>query len=353
MNIGIIAHDAHPLKEPYQGGLEMITHLFAKTLIKKGHQVTVLCLEDSEINGECVYYKNQGNENSLATSSENLLKNITETATVLTEFFKRDFDIIHNHSLHFLPILLGNQSNTPFITSFHTPILNFISAGINAISPNVNQIFTGVSNSLANKYMEVLPFVETIYNGIDVKKWKFSLDNSSNYYSWSGRICKEKGIKEIIELCEKNELKLAIAGPIFNEEYFKKEIDPLLKVSKYCKYIGHLNQKELNYLLMNSKAFIFSSTWSEPYGLVIAEALACGVPVIANNVGAAPEILTDSCGSLFTINNEASFLRSVEIAKTIDRNKCRQRAEIFCSHETMTENYLNLYKKLIKKELAA
>lgn len=353
MKIGIIAHDAHPLREPYQGGLEMITYLFIQSLIQYGHHVTVLCLKGSETNAEQIYYLKRGDENNWSSSSDNLLENISNTTRVLTNFLTKDFDVIHNHSLHFLPIVMGNQLSIPFITTFHTPILKFIATAINGIALNVNQIFTAVSDSLAKEYKELLPDIIPIYNGIDCNYWKYSIDTFDNYYSWSGRICKEKGLRETIEFCEKNGLQLIIAGPIFNEKYYNDEIKPRLKTSVYCKYIGHLNQRDLNHLVMNSKAFIFSSTWNEPYGLVIAEALACGVPVIANNVGAAKEIIDDSCGTLFSLENEASFLRSVEIAKFIPRDKCRYRAETFCSHFTMTERYLELYKSLLKIKLSA
>ncbi len=342
MKIGIIAHNEFPISQPYHGGLEMITFLLVAELVRRGNAVTTLCAQGSTVKGEKVYY-----EPKQKNSENKELIELGSFSKSLVTFMKQDFDIIHNHSLHHQSIILGNYATAPFITTFHTPKFDNLHIAIDAISPNIRQYFTAVSLSLADLYKECLPEVDTVYNGINVDDWT-CCQNTENYFSWSGRICPEKGLKEIIDLCESAHLALKIAGPISNLAYYQNEIMPRLKKSEYCEYVGHLTQKTLNPLVNQSSAYIFSSLWEEPYGLVIAEALASGVPVVANDVGAVSEIITEECGALFTISSADSFLFAIANALNMNKIDCRNRALNFCSHHQMVDDYEQLYNKRIE-----
>lgn len=341
MNIGIIAHDAHPICEPFQGGLEMITHLLVNELVDRGHNVTTLCLLGSQLSGRMVHYSSlTHNDNKQGQSSE--LLDFGRFYKSAIDFLDFDFDVIHNNSLNHHAIILGSLYPIPFITSFHTPVFKNLNVAIQAVQKNPNQVFTAVSNSLQSIYNKHLPHIKTVYNGIDINSWSVS-DAKQNYYSWCGRICKEKGLWEIMDLCEQNAIQLKFAGPISDSKYFNDYIKPRLNTYNKCEYLGHLNQSEINGLLSNSKGFIFSSTWQEPYGLVIAEALASGIPVLANDIGAAKEIIEYQSGVLFSLDNPETFkLALAEISK-LKSEDCRTRAEEFCSHHKMVSSYEELY----------
>lgn len=349
MKIGIIAHDAHPICEPFQGGLEMLTYLLVNELAKRGHSVTTLCHKGSTIEGKLVYYST----NFEGCNSENELLPLDAFGNFyqsITEFLQQDFDVIHNNSLNHHAIAVGSLCKIPFISSFHTPVFDNLNVAIRAVKKTPNQIFTAVSNSLKAVYEEFLDDVETVYNGIDLKAWKTSSDKQ-NYLSWCGRICKEKGLLEIMDLCHQNKISIKIAGPIANKDYYELHIEPRLRFYDECDYVGHLNQKEVNNLVAKSKAFLFTSTWAEPYGLVIAEALASGTPVIANNIGAASEIVTINSGILFNLENSKSFFDAVSKIESIDPNACRKRAEEFCSHHLMVDKYERIYERVMSNAI--
>jgi len=344
MTIGIIAHDAHPIKEPYQGGLEMLTRLLVNELVARGHSVTTLCLEGSDLKGKMVFYSKI--ETSLSPSeAESDLHRFGHFYKSLNEFLTIQFDILHNHSLNHHAIISGSLTPIPFITSFHTPVFDNLNVALQAIHQAPNQMFTAVSNSLNSVYQEHLITLTTIYNGIDVNAWQTS-SITENYFSWCGRICKEKGLIETMDLCHTNYIHLKIAGPIANQDYFDKHVQPRLLKYDCCEYVGHLGLLQVNDLYAKSRAFIFSSTWEEPYGLVIAEALASGTPVIANNIGAASEIITEDCGILFHLNEPQTFSSAILKLNSIDSRKCRERAEEFCSHLKMVDQYETLYHQI-------
>ncbi|MGB3606258.1 MAG: glycosyltransferase [Psychroserpens sp.] len=345
MKIGIIAHNAHPIREPFEGGLEMLTHLLINELYDRGHHVTTLCVKDSEVKGSMVFYKDS---DFMVESSD--LKDFSQFYGSMVNFLKNDFDIIHNHSLSHHAISMGAITTIPFITTFHTPIFDNINVSIEAVSKNPNQRFTAVSNSLRDLYLKHLDKVETVYNGIDLSKWQMS-EIKLDYFSWCGRICKEKGLKEIIDLCEDHAVNIKFAGPISDLEYFEDHILPRIKSYKYCEYIGHLKQDLVNGFISRSKAFLFTSIWEEPYGLVIAEALASGSPVIANNVGAANEILSKHSGVLFNLSDTESFKSALLDLDYLSSADCRLRAEKFCSHMIMVDNYERLYREILNVEI--
>ncbi len=347
MKIGIIAHNAHPISQPYQGGLEMITYLIVEELAKRGHHVTTLCLKGSHLNCEMLHYEafEHGDVENVC------LREFGNFHNALSEFIKVEFDVIHNHSLSHYAIVFGNIIETPFLTSFHTPVFSNLNVAIRSVSRNVNQTFTAVSKSLAKTYQEFLPEVNVVYNGIDLKQWSL-IEKKEDYYSWCGRICKEKGLKEILDLCDKYRLELKIIGPISNEDYYNDEIKPRLQKYTTCDYLGHLDQSQVNNVIGQSRAFIFSSTWEEPYGLVIAEALASGTPVVANTIGAVSEILTDKCGVLFNLNDENSFLAAIAGVEKLGPEDCRLRAALFCSHHKMVDDYERLYEYAIGQKFA-
>jgi glycosyltransferase involved in cell wall biosynthesis len=134
---------------------------------------------------------------------------------------------------------------------------------------------------------------EVVYPPVDTKKFfpDFSA-GKKDYYLMAGRLlyykCFDLGIKALSYL--KKPLKIVGRGP--EEEKLKKIADP-----KYVEFIPFVKDEELRRLYSSAKAFIFPQI--EDFGLVAAEAQACGLPVIAYNRGGAREIIEDKKTGLF------------------------------------------------------
>lgn len=348
MKIAIIAHHKFPLKEPYQGGLEMITHALIKELNAKGHQVDVYAKENSECDG-----LNSPELNSVAIrkfyakdQSEEVLEGITY-AKMFLNIDQKDYDIIHNHSLHYLPIILGEELNTAFITSLHTPAFPEIQIALNCIGNKPKTYFTSVSGSLKNMYLKKVGInSKVIYNGISVHQWSYDIEHTQDYYIWYGRMCKEKAPDMAIRAAKLAGVKLLLAGPGKETAYFQKNIAPHID-QEHIIFLGHLSQKEINTHLKYAQALLFTSIWEEPYGLTIAESLACATPVISWALGAAPEIITENTGLLIDEIDAEVMARVLPEVKKLDRRDCRYRAENFCSIHTMVQAYENLYESIL------
>ena len=158
-----------------------------------------------------------------------------------------------------------------------------------------------------------------------------------------------------MQYCLEAGKKLIIAGPKSNEAYFDEYVAPLLaedctrNASPLFDYVGHVTKDEVNRYLCQATAMLFTSTWDEPYGLILAESLACGTPVIGFNVGASAEIVTPETGIIVPKEDKAAFIRGFSEIKHISRQACRKRAVAFCSVSAMVEGYLALYEAAVSK----
>ena len=355
MRIAIIAHCLHPIAEPFAGGLEMITFLLCKALMGRGHTVDLYAhpASDRQFN---LYPIRTGQNISDALRSEMIgsgqntrsLQELLGYSSVMTDIMDRRYDVIHNHSLHYIPILMGNQLSVPFITTVHTPMFPYLRLGAIGTHCGKKQTFTMVSKSLANTWREYIPVSEVVHNGIDIDKWQFRTHPSGDYVIWYGRICPEKGTALAIRAAILSNTPILVAGPESNGEYFKKEIVPLLS-HRLVKFVGHKVQSELMPMIANAKAMLFTSTWEEPFGLTLIESLACGTPVIAFEGGATREILTDRTGYIVPKNDVMSLSKAILKVTSLSRYECRDRALDLFSHEVMVDRYVSLYERLMAK----
>ena len=151
----------------------------------------------------------------------------------------------------------------------------------------------------------------------------------------------EKGPHLALRTAHAAGLKLVLAGPIGNSDYFTTAVKPLMGPED--RYVGHLVHSDLADLVGSAGVLLATPCWEEPYGLVVAEALACGTPVAAFNRGAMPEILDELTGRLAEPGDVEGLARAALEARTLDRRNCRRRAEQHCSDETMADRYEAMY----------
>ena len=179
-------------------------------------------------------------------------------------------------------------------------------------------------------------------NGVDTVTWTPGPGGGSPV--WSGRIVPEKGLVEAVLAARIAGTGLRIAGPTSDPAYFRDRVRPLL--GDGIDYVGHLSHHELAALLGSASVAVVSPCWDEPYGLVVAEALACGTPVAGFRRGALPEIVDDSCGILVDPGDVRALAAAILDASALDRAAARERAVTACSADAMVDGYEQLYDEL-------
>lgn len=348
LRIGIISHLKYPIAEPFAGGLEMHTHLLARALRSRGHDVTVFASSrsDAALGLEAVCDATAlANVGTAEAHDVAFFKEHHAYLTLMNALRHRDFDVIHNNSLHYLPVSLADTLPMPMVTTFHTPPFCWLESGVRICSAT-NHSFVAVSRSVAGLWGHVAQSDQVILNGIDLENFGFSPQpDPEPYLVWYGRIVPEKGLHFAIEAARSIGMPLRIAGPILDQAYFDTRIKPHL--GDLVVHVGHLDHRALAHLVGGARAFLCTPTWDEPYGLVVAEALACGVPVAAFARGAIPEILDESCGVLAAPDDIVSLAAAVRQAVRLSRHDCRRRAEQTCDARRMIESYEALYNRRI------
>ncbi len=114
-------------------------------------------------------------------------------------------------------------------------------------------------------------------------------------------------------------------------------------------WVGEVDDHRKNELLGRAAALLVPIRWDEPFGIVFAEALAAGTPVITCPRGAAPEIVRDGCEG-FLVADAAGAAAAVTRLPAISRRACRTRAESFFSPDAVSARYLDFYRSLVRRD---
>jgi glycosyltransferase involved in cell wall biosynthesis len=117
------------------------------------------------------------------------------------------------------------------------------------------------------------------------------------------------------------------------------------------RYIGPVDVPGKNTLFARARALLHMNTIPERFGLVLAEANAAGVPVIAMDLGSCREVIEDGRTG-FLVQNAVEAARRLQDISRIDRSVCRQRVQQCFSIETMVESYERVYQTIFDREAA-
>jgi len=169
---------------------------------------------------------------------------------------------------------------------------------------------------------------------------KSSAEKKKNYYVIVSRLSDYKNVDKAIEVFKTLNQRLVIVG---DGPEKKKLIKKSKKFRKQVIFTGFIQKREkLLELIKNSKGLIHLA--EEDFGLVMAEALKMGIPVIAWNRGGAEELIQDGVnGILFSSANEESIKNN--LSEAIERSRCLEKSKISLKKE------LDLSLENFKKEL--
>lgn len=332
------------------GGTELVVYVLCEELSRRGHEVTLFASGDSKTsaNLEAIIEKpmrEAGIVNVSCYESMAMAKLIE---------MKDSFDIVHNHlGPSFIPFagILG----IPVVNTIHGAFIN--QEDINFCMKYSDSPFISISDSQRVGAPD-LNYVSTVYNGIQIEKYTYQDEPDSNdpYIAFLGRLSEEKGAHLAIRLAKETGHKLIIAGKIdkADRKYYESDVKHLID-NKQIVYIGELGHDDKVELLKNAFMTVHPVTWPEPFGLVMAESMACGTPVLALNQGSIPEVIKHKVTG-FVENDIESLIKRVKEVENIDRKACRKHVEDNFSAERMTEGYLAVFRKIISsriKELEA
>jgi glycosyltransferase involved in cell wall biosynthesis len=355
MRIAIVASARFPIREPFTGGLEAHAWSLACGLRARGHAVSVFAgpgsdpaLDIQELTRQ-PWTVSPTARADVSMTADWWLQEHHAYLSLMLDLAQADFDVVHNNSLHYLPIAMATMLPMPVVTTLHTPPTPWLESAIRAPA-SCDVTFAAVSRFTATAWTDVIPDIDVrvVMNGIDLDRW--GPGSGGPHAVWFGRIVAEKAPHLAAHAARMAGIPLRIAGPILDPTYFQQQVQPLLGGD--VTYLGHLTSDELVGLVGASAVTIVTPDWDEPYGLVVAESLACGTPVAAIARGAIPELLDLCSGRLAPPGDIEALAAAIRAASTLDRATVRRRAVEHCSVDAMLTSYERLYDQLTARSVA-
>jgi glycosyltransferase involved in cell wall biosynthesis len=318
------------------GAWETVASNVTEGLIARGWEVTLFATGDSVTRSHLHAVLDRGYEEDSTIDPK-----VAEYLHI-SEVFEHaaEFDLIHSH-YDFMPLSYARLIKTPVITTIH----GFSSVKIMPIYQKYRDgYFVSVSNS---DRATGLNYLATVYNGIDLALYPLQ-ECGGDDLIFLGRIHPDKGVHLAIEVARLSGMRLIIAGIVQDKDYFREQIKPHLDDQNIL-YVGAVDVKGKNELFARARALLHLNTIPERFGLVLVEANAAGVPVIAMDLGSCREVIKDGQTG-FLVANVAEAVRAVGRISEIDRAACRSRVQQHFSIEKMVEGYERVYSTIFELE---
>lgn len=362
MHVVVIAHTRFPISQPFAGGLESLTWHLVNGLVDRGMQVSVFAAHGTEpIPGvehlwpEPLELSEAAQRDVSMPEAGWMQRHHAYLRLMLSLASRRDVDVVHTHSLHHLPTAMAPTLPAPTVLTLHTPPTPWLESALRiaqAVGPGLPPRATAVSRHTAQAWSHLVR-ARVVANGIDTRMWRPGSRSRSGRLVWSGRIVPEKAPHLAIQIARAAGLPLTVAGPMTDRDYAREVVLPLC--SGDVEYAGHLRAPELAALVGSSTAVLVTPAWDEPYGLVAAEALACGTPVLALDRGGLREVVGAEVGRLVPVRDGAGSLPdAVVVARAaavlpeviaLPPEQCRAYAVQHHSLDRMVDDYVRVYEE--------
>lgn len=339
LRIALVADPYIPVPPKLYGGIERVLDFLVEGLVERGHEVVLWAHPESEVPCELVPYGLPPHTGRVARTRE-LLQVMGGLARR-----RREIDIVHSFGrlAGMLPLF---PSAIPKIQSYQRQINpENIERAVRLAGDSIS--FTACSTNCRRNVSHIGEW-DTIYNGVRMTDYTYQPDVEADApLVFLGRIERIKGTHTAIAVAKESGRRLVIAGNIADEHrpYFDEEVAPHLDDDQ-IRYVGPVNDVQKNELLGSAAAFLMPIEWEEPFGIVMAEALACGTPVIGTRRGSVPEVVEHGVTG-FVCDTAKELIEAVGQVADLDRHASRDRCERMFSDRAIVDAYEALYRRRI------
>jgi glycosyltransferase involved in cell wall biosynthesis len=322
------------------GGTEAVVYLLCEELIRLGHDVTLWASGDSSTSARLRWCVPQSLRTAPVPDPMPLVWNHVTSAIAEA----KDYDLVHNHGGEEVMALAGFVPDTPMLTTTH--------CNVTAERRTIWDNYDGYYNTISHAQKGTLDaggrarFVGVAYNGINVRSFPFCAEKDPHLLFLS-RMAVEKGPHVAIEIARRAGKRLLMAGKVGQSDraYFEESVKPHIDGEQIV-FLGEADAAMKRLLYKSASCLLLPILWEEPFGLVMAEAQACGTPVVTFHRGAATELVHHQETGL-VVDTVDEMVDAVGRVREIDPSACRRFvAERFDSHR-MAERYVELYGQVL------
>jgi glycosyltransferase involved in cell wall biosynthesis len=338
MRIGLIAPPWVPVPPVGYGGTEIVVDNLARGLHALGHDVTLFTVGDSTspVRRDYLY----------PTAVRPIGMTVPEAAHVLAAYEAlADADVIHDHTV-LGPLVAGRclADHPPVVATNHGP---FSMQSCRVYAEVAKHAWIVAISHAQARSAGGIPIAAVIHHGIDLDVYRRG-PGDGGYLLFMGRMSASKGVHTAVRVAKRAGWRLVLVTKVWEAEeraYFDREVLPLLGTGDELPTEQPLARRVQ--LLGGAHALLNPIQWPEPFGLVMAEALASGTPVLAFPNGSAPEIVEHGRTG-YVCKDEDEMVAAVGTVGAIKRADCRSAAERRFSLARMARDHQRLYRRLLE-----
>jgi glycosyltransferase involved in cell wall biosynthesis len=335
-----------PVPPVTYGGIERVIAALVTELTARGHQLTLVAHPESRTVAEQIAYGVPPHQGVRARTTE-----LCQVGFALWTR-RRTFDVVHSFGrlAALFPILFDHSLAK--VQSYQRQIPW---DGVNRASrlAGASLAFTACSHAMWKGNVAAAPTSwHTVYNGVDLGLYSPTTQLSSTApLMFLGRIERIKGTHTAIEIARRANRQLIIAGNQVDSEegrtYFEREVAPRVD-GVHVSYVGPVDDGAKNRLLGEAAALLMPIEWEEPFGIVMAEAMACGTPVIGFARGSVPEVVEEGITGAVVSDVDAAAHAVNRVAR-LDRGRVRARCAERFGYRVIADAYEQLYFETVAR----
>lgn len=357
MRIALLGPSRHPVAEPFAGGQESYVATLAAALRHRGHHVTLYAASGSNdsLADTVLTYPHLPRLSAVAALDFQLpepgfLRDQHAFLWAIDQLIthRADIDVVHNNSLHHLPLVASHAVGLPLVTTLHTPPFPWMELGVALADPRAR--FVAVSNALAAQWTTLAERSDVIPSGVDARA--FAAGPGGPDAVWAGRLVPEKGADLAARAAQRAGRPLRLIGPVGDQEWFDQRVRPLL--GRDVTYEGHLNHADMAHLLGNAGVTLMTPRWDEPFGLIGVESALTGTPVLAIDRGGVAEVVDQQMGVMVRPRHTeedtvAALSGSLDEAAALCRDAVRASATARFDVDRMAADYEDVYRHAVAR----
>ena len=342
------------------GGVELTIVSLIKGLTLLGHKIILIAPKGSKLSFESELleirlidgtdqpsWQHQSKTDPVLIPSNSVLPKLWEEVIEIAD----KSDAVINFAYDWLPFWL---TKTQKIKIFHLISMGSESIIMNETISEIGHLFPSrlafhTIRQSKDYSLKTDPII--VGNGFDVENYLFN-GNKSGPLGWAGRIAPEKGLEDAARVARVLNEKLLVWGLMEDKDYAKKIESTFTK--EVIEWRGFLSTNKFQEQLGQCRALINTPKWNEAYGNVIVEAFACGVPVIAYDLGGPGELIEDGFnGFLVKPNDIEGLIKATKSISKIKRKNCRDWFEKKATYKVFAERVENWIDRGLNKKNAA
>lgn len=337
-HVGPIATSIPPAKS---GSVQEMTSLLTEGLVDHGLDVTLFGTADSRTRAKLQATFTHGYWHDEDMWPWELYEMLNLAAAIE----RADaFDIIHYEAAYYpMSLAFTRLSPAPIVqTLHHSPT----AAEVKLWSLYPDARYIAISHEQAS-LLSGLNVVGTVLHGIDTARFTFR-PAPDDYLLFLGRFIEGKGPVQAIEVARRAGLRLIMAAA--EEPYYHEKVAPLVDGTRVV-YYGEADFDAKVRLFGGARALLYPLQAREPFGLVLAEAMACGTPVAALDRGAVREIVDDGVTG-FVFDDLDEMVTGLPRVFALDRQRVRDQAVARFGVARMVREYAAVYEKVVEAHRA-